>query len=137
VSNDSKPGLRGIPIEIEHSSGNIAPLLHEIRHALALLLHESTPTCIDLNGIPMAPGEDARIIATLGTGEVSAYISGLGKSEIAETGFPGVWLVTHFDEQAKPRARFIDVTWVPDLLRSQHADVSEGLTRLGALLDSG
>ncbi len=41
---------------------NVAPLLHEIRHGLARLLETGAATIIDLRSIPMAPGEEERII---------------------------------------------------------------------------
>ncbi len=49
---------------------NVQPLLHEIRHALARLLECGEHTIIDLRSIPLAPGEELKIIDTLGNGEV-------------------------------------------------------------------
>ena len=72
----------------EQLTYNVEPLLHEIRHGLARLLESEAPTVIDLRGIPLAPGEEDRIISELGSGEVQAHMSALGPSEIRETRFP-------------------------------------------------
>jgi hydrogenase-1 operon protein HyaF len=119
--------LADIAVRVEHSSGNIEPLLHQVRHALSLLLNVGATTCIDLKGIPLAPGEEERIMAALGTGEVRAQMTAAGTSEIVETGFPGVWLVSHFGEQHELQGRFIEITAIPEILRSQSSDIEEGL----------
>jgi hydrogenase-1 operon protein HyaF len=126
--------LQAIPVSIEQSSGNVEPLLHEIRHALALLLSCGTGSCIDLKTLPFAPGEEERILALLGNGEVRAELTLFGKSEIAETAFPGVWLVSHYDGNGEPQGRFVEITHVPAILCSQAADISAGLQRLTARL---
>jgi hydrogenase-1 operon protein HyaF len=134
MSSNARNALDAIAVKIEHSSGNIEPLLHEIRHALSLLLNVGATTCIDLKGIPLAPGEEARIVEALGKGEVRADITASGRSEITETQFPGVWLVSHFNEQGEAQGHFIEVTSIPDILLSQTADIADGLTRLNLRL---
>jgi hydrogenase-1 operon protein HyaF len=128
--------LDSIPVRVEISSGNIDPLLHEIRHALERLMREGTPTCIDLKGIPLAPGEEEKLLALLGTGEVRAELNAAGTSEIVETSFPGVWLASHFGEQGGLLARLIEVTFIPEILRSQTADIADGLALLNQRLGS-
>ena len=56
-------------------TGNVIPLLHEIRHALRALLDEGEETVIDLRGIPLGPGEEAHIEERLGHGEVRVELS--------------------------------------------------------------
>ena len=129
-SGTAQTTLGGIAVRVEHSSGNIEPLLHEIRHALALLLNTGGTTSIDLKGIPLAPGEEEQILQALGTGEVRAQVAAAGNSEVVETGFPGVWVVSHFGEQQQIQARFIEITEIPQILRSQTADIAAGLQLL-------
>lgn len=136
MTSSATPLLARIPVAVEHASGNVEPLLHEIRHALTRLLEEGTSTCIDLKSIPLAPGEEARIVHALGTGEVRAELAVLGRSELIETACPGVWVVTHFDEGGAQQARFIEITAVPQILRSQEADIAAGLARLTERLAS-
>lgn len=136
MSDAANRKLQAIRVSTEVSSGNIPPLLHEIRHALEALSNNGTRNIIDLKGIPLAPGEQEAIIATLGEGEVCAELQSLGRSEIRETSFPGVWLVTHYDEQGDLKARFIEITHMPDILESQAPDIAAGLARMEVLLQS-
>ncbi|MBT8108184.1 MAG: hydrogenase expression/formation protein, partial [Gammaproteobacteria bacterium] len=87
-------------------------------------------TTIDLKSLPLAPGEEERIEATLGTGEVRAEVDALGPTLIQETSYPGVWLITHKNADNAVVARFIEVTYIPELLRSQPEDIHAGIDRL-------
>ncbi len=132
----ARQALRSIPVAVELSSGNIEPLLHEIRHALELLLSAGTSTTIDIKSIPLAPGEEERILHVLGRGEVCATLSAFGTSELFETAFPGVWVVTHHDAQGAVRARFIEVTRLPEILCAPEPDIADGLARLRTSLST-
>ena len=50
--------LDAIAVNIEAATGNIPPLLHEIRHALTRLAQGEAGTSIDLRSLPLAPGEE-------------------------------------------------------------------------------
>ena len=122
--------LDTIPVTTEVATGNVEPLLHEIRHALKRLAGGEDGTTIDLKSLPLAPGEEERIEATLGTGEVRAEVDALGPTLIQETSYPGVWLITHKNADNAVVARFIEVTYIPELLRSQPEDIDAGIDRL-------
>jgi hydrogenase-1 operon protein HyaF len=109
---------------------NVEPILHEIRHALKKLLNNGESSIIDLRSIPLAPGEEETIIETLGHGEVHARLEALGPSDIYETRFAGVWLVTHLNENDSIVSRFIEVTEIPEVLKSQREDVVHAITGL-------
>lgn len=111
-------------------TGNLVPLLHEIRHALTRWLEQGEEHVIDLRSIPLAPGEEDRLIEQLGAGEVNARLSILGPSDIIETRYPGVWLITHYNENDSITGRFIEVCEVPGILKSQADDIRAGLERL-------
>lgn len=111
-------------------TGNDLPILNEIRHALKKLLDTGEGTAIDLRRIPMAPGEEGRLENVLGLGEVTAQLNALGPSEIRETAFPGVWLVTHHNTSGETISKFIEVTWFPSILKAQQEDVKHGLKNL-------
>jgi hydrogenase-1 operon protein HyaF len=117
-------------------TGNLIPLLHEIRHALARWLEDSQPHIIDLRTIPMSPDEEARLVEVLGSGEVSASLSALGNSEIVETAFSGVWLVTHHNDDGVLIGRFIEICQIPEILKSQSEDAGMALQRLDELLSN-
>jgi len=122
--------LDAIPVSAEVATGNVEPLLHEIRHALKRLVKGEEGAVIDLKRLPLAPGEEERIEATLGLGEVRAEVDALGPTLIQETSYPGVWLVTHRNADELVVARFIEVTYLPELLKSQRADIESGINKL-------
>lgn len=115
---------------------NVQPLLHEIRHALNALLETGETSMIDLRSIPLAPGEEAAIIEKLGSGEVTATLNALGLSEILETQYRGVWLVTHFNTENNIIGRFIEIAVIPEILKSQQEDIRDSLAQLEAVLQT-
>ncbi len=114
---------------------NVKPLLHEIKHALDSLIENGETSIIDLRSIPLAPGEEEKILNTLGTGEVQAQLNALGLSEIIETQYAGVWLVTHYNDDNNIISRFIEVTTVPGIICSQTEDIMAAYSRLTLDLD--
>ena len=127
----------GFKIKIgDESTGNLLPLLHEVRHALAKLVENSEPTSIDLRGLPLAPGEEENILSILGRGEVTARLSLLGSSEVFETNYAGVWIVTHYNSDNQLIGRFIEITSMPDILRSQPQDMAAARDLLAKNLEA-
>lgn len=116
------------------ATGNADPVLHEVRHALADLLATGKETTIDLGAIPFGPGDERRLDAVLGNGEVRATLNILGESSVQETTIPGVWRVDHFDESGETQSRFIEVTFIPEILKTQREDAERGLGDLTARL---
>lgn len=134
-------GLSGIEVKVETGDGpepelrgNALPLLHEIRHALARLIEEGEVTVIDVQSLPMGPGDMRRLLEALGEGEIKAELDALGKSIIRESRYSGVWITEHLNDSGGVASRFIEVTWVPSLLHSQVEDVQHGLTELADAL---
>ena len=118
--------IKSIPVYAEGSeTGNVSPVLHEVRHALQHLAETGEGSIIDLRSLPMAPGEEERIDAFLGEGEVSATITALGPTKIIETRFPGVWIVTHYNTAEEVMGRFIEVTTVLALLTTPSEDLED------------
>ena len=138
-------GLSGIGVKVESGTerpaevfGNAMPLLHEIRHALARLVEAGEPTVIDVQSIPMGPGDMQRLLDALGEGEVRAEIEALGKTVIRESRYSGVWIVEHMSGSGGVAGRFVEITWVPSLLQAQREDVEAGLEALvDALASAG
>jgi hydrogenase-1 operon protein HyaF len=128
-SNDHAPSLFNIQIG-DDLTWNVQPLLHEIKHALAELIQSGKSHIIDLRSIPLAPGEEEKIIHALGTGEVQAQLNAMGPSEIIETQYAGVWLVTHKNDENEIVSRFIEITRLPDILSSQAEDMNDAYARL-------
>jgi len=122
--------LDAVAVRVETVTGNVEPLLHEIRHALGRVADGHDGITIDLHGLPLAPGELERIESVLGTGEVRAELDALGPTVVQETSYPGVWLVTHRNARRAVVARLIEVTRMPELLQSPVADICRGIGRL-------
>ena len=114
----------------EDLTHNVQPLLHEIRHALVKLLDDGGNTVIDLRSLPLAPGEEQKLLDKLGQGEVYARLHALGPSEIVETRYPGVWVVVHFNNDNEVIGKYIEVCDMPRLLCSQQEDIRQGLEQL-------
>jgi hydrogenase-1 operon protein HyaF len=114
---------------------NILPLLHEVKHALHNLINIDEPTIIDLRSIPLAPGEEDKILCTLGRGEIQAHLEALGPSEIIETAYAGVWIVTHYNNENEVISRFIEISKIPDILASQSEDITTAYKRLTSDLE--
>ena len=115
-------------------TGNVMPILHQVRHALHDLLETGKAEVIDLRSIPMGPGEEDRLAEALGKGEVEVRMSALGPSEIIETRYPGVWLVTHFNNDNEIIGKFIEICAIPDLVMAQDEDIRAGLVQLNEQL---
>lgn len=136
-------GLSGIGVKVETGGeeaaevfANTLPLLHEIRHALMRLVEEGEPTTIDVQSIPMGPGDMQRLLDALGEGEVRAEVEALGKSVIRESRYSGVWIIEHLSGSGGVAGRFVEITWVPSLLQAQREDVEAGLEALADALAS-
>ena len=131
-----EPNLPQFNIQIGNElTWNVQPILHEIRYALTKLIETGETRMIDLRSIPLAPGEEQTIIDTLCCGEVHAKLNALGPSEIYETRFAGVWLITHYNEDNNVIGRFIEITRIPDILQSQNEDMAIALNELEKELD--
>ena len=53
-----------------------------------------------------------------------------GKTGISETRYAGVWLVTHYNDEQEIIGRFIEITAMPEILRSQAADIHQACVLL-------
>jgi hydrogenase-1 operon protein HyaF len=127
-----------IPIHAQtgetYSIGNIRALLAEIVTCLEKLDHNNETGMIALSSLPFAPGEYEQLRLTLGRGEVSVRIDAIGPSEIFETQYPGVWWVTHYNVEGDIVADMLEITTIPEIIKSQPEDVHAGLERLQAQL---
>jgi len=128
--------LGDIPVSVEGETnpgtGNIPLLLNELRHALIRLADSGDTTTIDLRALPLAPGELDLLEKRLGQGEVSARLDALGRSDIIETRYAGVWRITHYNQNEEIMGYFLEVTTVPTLLQTPAADLQDAIDGLAA-----
>lgn len=111
------------PVLCGHDHGNDLPVLNELLHALNELLIHGKQTVIDVKSLPFGPFDEERLSAALGQGEVAATIHTLGESRVTETAYPGIWWIEHCNEQGVVVSKFLEVTYMPEILKAQHEDV--------------
>ena len=118
----------------DHAAVTLRPLLHEIHHALQRLAQAGEEHTIDLEALPFGPGDEALLLEFLGEGEVVAGIHALGESQVLESRFPGVWLVTHFSEEGVRLAQQLEITRTPALLRTPQEELDVAVEQFAQAL---
>ncbi len=113
-----------------HGGVSAAALLAEIAQLLAIFVRDGEAASIDLRSLPVSVGELERLRVALGQGAIAAEVEAGGVTRVRETLYPGVWWVTHFDEQNEPIADLIEICSAPEILLTPIDDASEGLRRL-------
>ena len=133
--------LDAIPIHVINTlpagpslSGNAPPLLREISELLRRLLETGESAAIDLSALPLTPPDLDCLRDKLGEGEIAVTLQASGESTLNETACPGVWWVTHRNEQGAVTSQFIEVTLVPELVKAHPQDVEIGREHLELLI---
>jgi hydrogenase-1 operon protein HyaF len=127
--------LEQIPVQvIERASSQVAAILVEIDELLAQLVEKNKTSAIDLHSLPLFPGDYESLKKLLGTGEVLVTLNTLGPSEIVETIIPGVWWCTHFNEAQEKIAEFIEITRIPELLKTDEVELQMAREKLAQLV---
>lgn len=132
-------GLQDIPVKslsTREVTGNLEPILYEIKYALAELIETKAVNVIDLQNIPISEAELSELLEILGKGEIEAELDVLGKTTITETQYSGVWRVCHYAGGDVLVGHFIEICFVPELLTAQEEDVRQGLEKLNQTLAS-
>jgi hydrogenase-1 operon protein HyaF len=110
-------------------------LLHQVATLLQNHLETGEAGSIDIGRTPLSPAERRRLEEVLGFGEVEARIESKGLTVVREAGVPGVWWLDYHDGSGAAIARFIEITEVPEMLRTSAYDMKRGLTRLKGKLE--
>ena len=66
---------------------------------------------------------------------MKAQLNALGLSEVTETQYAGVWIVTHYNDEQEIISRFIEVTTMPEILCSQTEDIMAAYSRLAITVE--
>ncbi len=131
--------LQSMPFRIEGeegcSIGSLAALLAEIAARLERLSAGGKGSAIDLRALPFAPQEYEALREHLGQGEVSVRIDAIGPSEIFETRYPGLWWVTHCNAEGDITSDLLEITHIPEIIKSHPHDIKAGLASFRAQLD--
>jgi hydrogenase-1 operon protein HyaF len=125
--------LDAIPIHVINAppaepglSGNAPPLLRELAEQVKHLLASGEPSAIDLSALPLTPADLEWLHDKLGAGEISVTLQANGESTLNETACSGIWWVTHRNEQGAVTSQFIEVAFVPELVKAHPQDVQIG-----------
>jgi hydrogenase-1 operon protein HyaF len=112
-------------------------VLHEIHALLEQLLAENEVGAIDLRSIHTLNQASLGLLEKwLATGEVSAVVTSVGRTEVRETAYPGVWWQVYRNEEGDIITESIHVTEVPDILISQKTDIKLGLKTFSGILSA-
>jgi hydrogenase-1 operon protein HyaF len=109
-------------------------LLHELVELLRKLLQEDEPSHIDLGAMELEEDDYALLRETLGEGEILAQVSNLGRVSVMESGYAGIWWVTHMDEAGQVLSEFLEVSYCPEVLIAEQETVEDGRNALKARL---
>ena len=133
--------LDAIPIHVVSTppgepglTGNARPLLRELLEAAGRLLETGETSAIDLSALPLTPADLDWLREKLGAGEISVTLQAIGESTLNETACPGVWWVTHHNEQGAVTSQFLEVAFVPELVKADPHDVEIGREYLELLI---
>ncbi|MDD1619313.1 MAG: hydrogenase expression/formation protein, partial [Methylococcaceae bacterium] len=97
--------FKNIPISVELPSPvDDTAIVHAVLHEIQLLVEEFVRSgqsgAIDLRQVPpMGPEGYQFLKDSLSAGEVTASIKGVGRTEVQETAYSGVWWVTHRNQK--------------------------------------
>ncbi len=116
--------VRSILVEIQQGLKNFNQCKHKDNYS------------IDLGAIPLSADERGYLFELLGHGELDISLSALGKSEIYETLFSGVWVIKHRDEQDQFNGMFLEIGDVPDIILSCEDDRFTAAMELHELINS-
>ncbi len=111
-------------------TGNAPPLLRELAEQVKRLLDTGEPSAIDLSALPLTPADLDWLHDKLGSGEIAVTLQANGESTLNETACPGIWWVTHRNEQGAVTSQFVEVAFVPELVKAHPQDVAIGLETL-------
>lgn len=133
--------LDAIPIHVINAppaesglTGNALPLLRELLELVRRLLESSESSAIDLSALPLTPADLDWLRDKLGAGEIAVTLQASGESTLNETACPGVWWVTHHNEQGVVTSQFIEVAFVPELVKAHPQDVALGQETLELMI---
>ena len=129
--------LENIPIDIvqdtngtAHTSLQIIAILEELQQKMLDLIRTGKTGSIDIHGLPLLPIEIGYLKDLLGEGEVNVTVKALGTSRIHETGIPGIWWITHFNANEDVMTELIEVTTLPEIIKTHRSTLPAGLEAL-------
>lgn len=130
IRNDRITSAIASQIPDTPSTSAVLAILNEIETKLVAFASDCEESSIDLRWLMSSPMEINLLRDSLGQGEVDATITTIGSTLVKETAIPCVWWVSHQDSDNKSLAEFIEITEIPELLRSDKRTINQGLDAL-------
>ncbi|MGD8576471.1 MAG: hydrogenase expression/formation C-terminal domain-containing protein [Thiohalophilus sp.] len=124
-----------VNVEAPASPSQLLAILTELQTKLESLLKNGDSDSIDLRTLPMFPGDYELLKETLGYGEINVSIDAMGPTEIYETAIPGVWWITHYNSDDENIAEYIEITELPELIKTDPVEIQQAGSRLQQLID--
>jgi hydrogenase-1 operon protein HyaF len=115
-------------------STDATALLRELVEMLRRLIEEDTPGHIDLMTAGLDESGFDQLRKALGEGDIYAQVADIGMIDVVETGYAGIWWVSHKDEEGHPLAEFIEVSFCPEVLIADVETVTDGYNAFRAHL---
>lgn len=126
--------INEIPIHVlspdEMLTGQAEAVLTEVADLLERLLATGEEGSIDLRSLPLSPADRDWLDAKLGRGEVEISLEAGGRSTLYETAYSGVWKVVHRDTEERVVSEFIELAYVPAIVRPAGADIENAYEKL-------
>ena len=128
--------LDDIKVSIEQRvTSQVVAVLNEIDSLLQNLVEKREIGTIDLRSLPLSPADYDALKQLLAEGEVTATLQAMGPTTVQETRIPGVWWITHMNQDEEKIAEYIEVTRVPELLKTTKEDLMEAPDGIRHLID--
>jgi hydrogenase-1 operon protein HyaF len=115
----------------------VEALLLEIAEHLATFAETGEGHKIDLRSLPVSEADIESLDERLGIGEVRADLAVIGRSDVWETAYAGVWRVRHYGTDDVVAADEVAITAAPEILFSHPDDIRAAAVRLRSDFASG
>jgi len=125
-----------VTVESPASPSQVLAILNELQFKLKALIEQDHNDSIDLRTLPLFPGDYELLKETLGYGEIHVTIEAMGPTEIYETAILGIWWVTHYNSQDENVAEYIEITALPELIKTSEQDIKQAEQQLKQLIDN-
>lgn len=126
--------INEIPIHVlssdEMLTGQAEAVLSEVADLLGRLLETGEEGSIDLRSLPLSPADRDWLDKKLGSGEVEITLEAGGRSVLTETAYSGVWKVVHRDAEERVVSEFIEVAYVPAIVKPARMDIEKANEKL-------
>ena len=125
------------PCQTELKTGMAWSVLAEIHTLLKALVRNGTPAAVDLRSLPLTTADRDELEQLLGKGELKCSLSLMGSTEVWETAFTGVWWIRHLGAEDQVSSESIEISLIPEILKSHPDDAALAELRLAERLGQG